>query len=180
MVHGKAQRTGVRLNRRVTKSIVAACALALIGYGTWIGFGVKHSIANGGQIFAHVSAIGSAIPGDATNVITRSSSATWITGCSEIHGARSGWTTDYVSISFIDHNPRRIVIREIASSLRRMGWQRHDSSPGPRQGAIPHWTFNVRGAHVIQAWAFPVGAGTHHWFVSSSWRPPGPTGQGCP
>jgi hypothetical protein len=143
-------------------------------------FGFGHSIANGSQIFAQVSSVRAAIPHNASNVNVQSSTASWITGCSGIPGSRDGWTSDRVSVNFFDLSPRKIVVRQIARSLERMGWQRRDSSPGPGQGAIAHWTLNVRSAHVAQAWAFPVGPGTHHWAFTSSWNPPGPSGQGCP
>ena len=179
-VHATSKRSSARPMWKSPKRILLVCVLALICYGAWIFFGFGHSIANGSQIFAQVSGVRTAIPLNASNVNVQSSAASWITGCSEIPGSRDGWTSDQVSVNFIDLSPRKTVVRQIARSLKRMGWQRHDSLPGPGQGAIAHWTLDVRSAHVAQAWAFPVGAGTHHWYFRSSWKPPGPSGQGCP
>ena len=162
------------------KKIFLIFVLALISYGAWVFFGFDHSIANGSQIFAQVSSIRAAVPLTASNVNVQSSAASWITGCSEITGSRDGWTSDRVSVNFIDLSPRKTVIRQISRSLKRIGWRRHDSSPGAGKGAIAHWTLDVKSAHVAQAWAFPTGVGTNQWYFSSSWKPPGPSGQGCP
>jgi hypothetical protein len=81
---------------------------------------------------------------------------------------------------FFDTSNRVTVIAKIDRALRSQGWQRHDSKPRPSDGRLPHWTLDVKSAHVVQAWAFPVGPGTHHWYFSASWNPPGPRGQGCP
>ena len=179
-VHATSKRSSARPMWKSPKGILLGCVLALIGYGAWNLLGFGHSIANGSQIFAQVSGVRTAIPVNASNVNVQSSTASWIAGCSGIPGSRDGWTSDRVSISFTDLSPRNTVVRYIARSLKQMGWQRHDSSPGRGTGAIAHWTLDVRSAHVAQAWAFPVGPGTHHWYFSSSWRPPGPSGQGCP
>jgi hypothetical protein len=85
-----------------------------------------------------------------------------------------------VPAMFIDTDSRATVIRKIDHALERQGWQRHDSKPSPSAGRLPHWTLDVRSAHVVQAWAFPVGPGTHHWYFSASWNPPGLRGQSCP
>jgi hypothetical protein len=85
-----------------------------------------------------------------------------------------------MSISFIDGNSRTSVVDIIARSLTSQGWQRHDSSPGPHGGKLPHWTLDVNSARDAQAWAFPVGPGIHHWEFTAIWRPPGPVGEGCP
>jgi hypothetical protein len=162
------------------RRLLAAIVLLPIGFGAWIAFGFNHSIANGGQIFQDVSSIRNAVPPSATKITVDTASASWINGCSAVPGSRSGWTTDHVSINFVDSEARNIVVFGINRSLKAMGWQRHDLSPGPHQGKLPHWTLNVKSAHVAQAWAFPVGPGTHHWVFTAGWRPPGPLGQGCP
>jgi len=167
----------------MTKSMKELCAVALIvivGFATWIVVNSAHSIANGSEIFSKVVAIRNAVPANATDLRTQSSAASWVSGCAEIPGSRSGWTTDQVSVMFIDTGPRATVIREIDDTLKRQGWQRHDSKPRPSAGRLPHWTLDVTSAHVVQAWAFPTGPGTHHWYFSASWNPPGPRGQGCP
>lgn len=162
------------------KRLCAIGVVALICYAAWIFFSFGHSIANGSQIFTKVSEIRDAVPSTASNVQVQSSAASWISGCTEIPGSRDGWTTDRVSVSFTDFRSRASVIGKIDGTLQKEGWQRHDSAPGPGQGRIPHWILDVKSAHLIQAWAFPVGPGTHHWYFTASWRPPGPTGQGCP
>lgn len=180
MMRATSRRGRARPLWKSPKRILLVAVLAFIGYSAWVFFGFGHSIANGSQIFSRVSGIREAIPFKATNVSVQSSPASWITGCSAIPGSRDGWTSDRASVSFIDLNSRKTVVEHIAHSLQRMGWQRHDSSPGPGQGAIAHWTLDVWSTHVAQAWAFPVPAGTHHWYLTSSWKPPGPRGQGCP
>ncbi len=160
--------------------LLVSLILLPIGFGLWIALGFNHAIANGGQIDEEVTAIRSAVPTAATNVHVESSSASWISGCSSVPGSRSGWTTDRISISFNDREPRNLVVGAIARSLTSLGWRRDDESPGPHQGRIAHWTLNVKSDHLAQAWAFPVGPGTSHWYLSGSWRPPGPIGQGCP
>jgi hypothetical protein len=165
---------------KFVKPLSVLGAVVLIGYFTWNLLGVGHSIANGSQIFDKVSGIRAAVPSSASNVQEQSSAAEWISGCSAIPGSRSGWTTDQVSVSFTDFNSRTSVIKMMDNTLERKGWQRHDSSTGPGQGPITHWTLDVKSKHLIQAWAFPVGPGTLHWFFSASWNPPGPQGQGCP
>jgi hypothetical protein len=162
------------------RRLLAALLLVPIGFGVWIAFGLNHSIANGGQIFQEVSGVRSAVPAGATKIRVESSAASWIGGCSVVPGSRSGWTTDHVSVDFIDLQPRITVVQNIARSLKTMGWERHDSSAGPHRGKLSHWTLNVKSDHVAQAWAFPVGPGTGHWYLSASWRPDGPVGQGCP
>jgi hypothetical protein len=162
------------------KRLLAAIVALPIGYGAWLAFGFDHSIANGGQIFEEVSTIRNAVPLSATKIHYESSEGSWIGGCSEVPGSRSGWTTDQVSINFVDSQPRSTVVQDIARSLRNMGWHRHDSWPGPHQGKLPHWNLDVKSVHAAQAWAFPVGSGTQHWYFSARWTPPGPIGQGCP
>ncbi|MGC1418866.1 MAG: hypothetical protein WA786_01935 [Acidimicrobiales bacterium] len=152
----------------------------MVGLGAWFLFDSQHSIVNGGEIFVKVQAIRSAVPVDATDVRVRSTPASWIGGCPEIPGSRSGWTSDYVAVEFLDGQTRSEVVRQISHALARAGWLRHDESPGPHRGRLAHWTLNVQSAHLVQAWAFPVGPGGHHWYFSAAWRPPGPMGQGCP
>ena len=166
---------------KFVKRLSVVGALVLIGFCAWILFGFAgHSIANGSQIFAKISAIRAAVPSNASNVQVQSAAAQWITGCSVIPGSRDGWTTDRVSVSFTDSNSRTTIIGKIDGTLREDGWQRHDSSPGLGQGRVPHWTLNVKSNQLVQAWAFPVGPGTLHWYFSANWNPPGPQGQGCP
>jgi len=179
-VHAKSRRISAHPMWKFPKRILLVCVLVLISFGAWIIFSTDHSIANGGEIFAQVSGIRAAIPLAASNINIQSSAASWVAGCSEIPGARDGWTSDRVSINFSDPNPRNTVVRQIARSLKRMGWKHHDSSPGPGKGALAHWTLDVKSARVAQAWAFPLGAGKHQWYFSASWKPPGPSGQGCP
>jgi hypothetical protein len=162
------------------RRLLASLVLLPIGFGIWIAFGLNHSIANGGQIYEEVSAIRNAVPKSATDIHNESSAASWIGGCSAVPGSKSGWTTDQISINFDDSETRNLVVSAIARSLKFLGWQRHDSAPGLHRGKIPHWTLDVKSAHFAQAWAFPVGPGTRHWYLSGSWRPPGPVGQGCP
>jgi hypothetical protein len=162
------------------RRLLAGLLLIPIGFGAWIAFGFDHSIANGGQIFEEVANVRSAVPLAATNIRVQSSAASWIGGCSQVPGSRSGWTTDQVSINFVDRQSRSTVVSDVARSLASMGWKRRDASAGPHRGKLPHWTLDVKSDHVAQAWAFAVGPGTHHWHLSASWRPPGPLGQGCP
>lgn len=161
------------------RRLLAALILIPIGFGAWIAFGLNHSIANGGQIYEEVLTARSAVPHAATDIRIETSAASWIGGCSEVPGSTSGWTTDHMSINFNDKEPRSTVIRDIARSLKNIGWTRHDSSAGPHRGKLPHWTLDVKSGHDAQAWAFPVGRGTEHWYLSASWRPPGAVGQGC-
>jgi hypothetical protein len=167
----------------VTKLMKRLCALALIVlvcFAAWILGRSNHSIADGSQIFSKVVAIRDAVPSNASDLQVQSSAASWVSSCAEIPGSRAGWTTDQVSVKFIDTSPRATVIAEIDGALKRRSWQRHDAKPRPSEGRLPHWTLDVKSAHVVQAWAFPVGPGTHHWYFSASWNPPGPRGQGCP
>jgi hypothetical protein len=163
-----------------SKRLCAVAMVVLVCFATWIVVRSAHSIAHGSQIFSKVVAIRNAVPSNATELQVQSSAASWVAGCAEIPGSHSGWTTDQVSVMFIDTGPRTTVIKKIDDALKRQGWQRHDSKPSPSAGRLPHWTLNVMSAHVVQAWAFPVGHGTHHWYFSASWDPPGPKGQGCP
>jgi hypothetical protein len=162
------------------KRLCAVALIVVVGIGAWILDRSSHSITNGSEIFAKAMAIRDAVPFNAYDIHVQSSAASWVSGCNEIPGARSGWTTDQVSVMFIDRNTRATVIAKIDGVLKSQGWQRHDSKPRPSEGRLPHWTLAVNSAHVIQAWAFPAGPGTHHWYFSASWNPPGPRGQGCP
>ncbi len=155
-------------------------ALLVVGLGAWFFVDSQHSIANGSEIFVKVEAIRSAVPEGATKVSVRATSASWIAGCSVIPRAHGGWTTDYVTVTFRDGQSRTDVVNQISRALVLGGWLRHDESPGRHQGRQAHWTLDVQSAHVVQAWAFPVGPGGHHWFFSAAWNPPGPKGQGCP
>ncbi len=155
-------------------------ALVLIGYFAWVQFGFGHFVVNGNQIFAKVSEVRSAVPSSAANVQVRSSAAEWIRGCPEIPGSRDGWTADRVSVSFTESNPPATIVGLIDRTLEKKGWRRHDSSPGHGQGRIAHWTLDVKSGRGVQAWAFHAGPGTSHWYLSASWNPPGPQGQGCP
>jgi hypothetical protein len=165
---------------KLLKRVAAVGVLVVVGFGAWVFFGFDHTIVNGAEIYARVSAIRSAVPKRATDVRVRSSSASWIGGCSQIPGSRSGWTSDYVSVGFVDEDSRASVQGQISHALVDEGWLRDDESPGAHRGPIAHWTLDVRSAHLVQAWAFPVGPGGHHWFFSANWSPPGPKGQGCP
>jgi len=162
------------------KRVLVAVVLASLGYGGYFLLGYNHSIPNGDRIYAQVSSIGAAVPPSAHDIQAQSARATWISGCSQIPGSRDGWTTDEVSVTFTDTKPKRTVTAAMSRVLTREGWRRHDASPGVQQGRIPHWTLNVKTNHLVQAWAFPVGPGTHHWVLAASWIPPGPQGQGCP
>jgi len=162
------------------KRLCAVALIVLVCLVAWIVVRSAHSIANGSQVFSKVVAIRNAVPSNASDLRMQSTAASWVTGCAESPGPRSGWTTDQVSVTFIDVSPRATVINKIDDALKRQGWQRHDSKPNPSAGRLPHWTPDVKSAHVVQAWAFPVGPGTHHWYFSASWKPPGPGGQGCP
>lgn len=165
---------------RHLRRLLVICVVALFFYAMLIVFGTGHSITNGGKIFAQIMDARTAVPPTATNVVVQTSQATWIAGCSSMTGSRDGWTSDRVSVEFTDRSPGKTVIRQIDRSLTRMAWQRHDSSPGPYQGTIPHWRLNVKSRHLAQAWAFTEGSNKHQWYFSSSWQPPGPSGQGCP
>jgi hypothetical protein len=165
---------------RVVKRLFAIVTLLALGVLAWNLLGHQHNIANGPQILSEVSDIRAAVPANASSVHASSSDASWVSGCSEVPGSRSGWTTDDVSISFTDLHAKPTVTAQIATALRKLGWQRLDSSPGPHQGRIAHWTLDVKSNHLAQAWAYPFGPGTHHWALTSSWSPPGPKGQGCP
>jgi hypothetical protein len=162
------------LRRRLLLSLI----LLPLGYGLWIAFGFNHSIANGGQIYEEVSAIRSALPAAATKVRVESRQAKWISGCTQVSGAHSGWTKDQISIRFADRQSRALVVGAISRSLTAKGWLRQDASPGPHRGKVAHWTLDVNSTYSAQAWAFPIDPGT--WYLSGSWRPPGPVGQGCP
>ena len=165
---------------KIMKRLCAVALIVLVCFTAWIVVRSAHSIANGSRIFSEVIAIRNAVPANATNLRTESSEASWVAGCSEVPGSRSGWTTDHVSVTFVDASSRATVIEKIDGVLRRQGWQRHDSKPSPSAGRLPHWTLNVMSAHVVQAWAFLVGPRTHHWYFNASWEPSGPIGQPCP
>jgi len=160
--------------------LLVSLIIVPVGFVLWIAFGFNHAIANGGEIYQEVTAVRDAVPIGATNIRVETSSASWIDGCSSEPGSRSGWTTDRISITFDDRRTRQSVLEALARSLHSQGWRRHDAAPGSHQGKIPHWTLNVKSVHLAQAWAFPVGPGDQHWYLSGSWRPPGPVGQGCP
>jgi hypothetical protein len=162
------------------KRLCAVGLVVLVSLAAWILSRPAHSIANGSQIFSRVVAIRDAVPSNASDLQVQSSAASWVSGCTEIPGSRSGWTTDQASVMFFDASSRAAVTAKIDRVLRSQGWQRHDSKPRPSDGRLPHWTLDVYSAHVVQAWAFPIGPGTHHWYFSASWNPPGPKGQGCP
>ena len=76
-------------------------------------------------------------------VQTRSATASWIDGCSEIPGTSDGWTTDEMSISFTDVRAKTTVSTEIDIVLRKLVWQRHDASPDPRHGRVAHRNLDV-------------------------------------
>lgn len=169
-----ASRSVAKRRRRTVTLVVLLVAIVVIV--VW----PKRSIHNGTVIFYEVASIRWVAPHEATNVQSSATPASWIGGCSEIPGSRSGWTTDTASLTFTDTRSRGVVTEELSHRLRSLGWRRHDQSPNPGQGKIAHWTLYVGTSHRAQAWAFPVGPGTAHWAVSSSWIPPGPRGEGCP
>lgn len=162
--------------RRVTAAI--AC-IVVAGVAVIVAL-THHSIKNGAQTYAKVVAVTSVAPREATHVHASSTGASWIAGCSQIPGSRDGWTSDTASLDFTDTRPRAVVTSELDARLGALGWHRHDQSPGLHQGRIAHWTLDVGSGRPAQAWAFPVGPGTSHWYVGAKWSPPGPRGQGCP
>ena len=166
----------MRRNRR----LVGVGMLTIVGVVTWWALHPSHTIANGAALFQRITAIDTVAPTGSVGVHSTSTAATWIGGCSQIPGSRAGWTTDTASVMFTDTRSRTVVTSELDAHLRSLGWVRHDASPGPHQGRIAHWTLDVHSGHSAQAWAFPVGPGTSHWYVGASWTPPGPRGEGCP
>jgi len=114
---------------KVVRRLFAIVTLLALGVLAWNLLGHQHNIANGSQIFAEVSAIRAAVPSNASNVQASSSDASWVSGCSEVPGSRSGWTTDEVSISFTDLRAKPTVTAQIATALRKLGC--NDLTPRP-------------------------------------------------
>jgi hypothetical protein len=165
---------------RIMTRLVVVLVVVAVGFGTWIFLGFDHSIPNGAEIAHEVLGIRGAVPKNALNVHEQSSSASWIRGCSQIPGAHSGWSTDEAGITFKDTDPHSVVVGSVSRSLRRAGYKRDDSMSNRHEGRTPHWTLDVQSAHLVQVWLFPVVRKTHEWYLSASWRPRGPVGQGCP
>ncbi len=173
------QYVGPMVLRRGRRVVVAAVLVAG-GYTVWSALSGGHSIANGDVIYARLTAVQWATPRSATTVQTSLNGARWIPGCSSIANSRSGWTKDYVSVKLQVSVPAAAVISEIDRTLVLEGWQRRDVVLGSLQGKTPHWTLNVHSAGLAQAFAYATPAGSHSWYLSASWSPPGPRGQGCP
>ncbi|HEY1734907.1 MAG TPA: hypothetical protein VGG23_10695 [Acidimicrobiales bacterium] len=168
-----------RRNRRLVLGATLVGVLSVTGVFLWSrwshpggdpGNGIYHRL--------HDDVVG-AIPPDASEVrMGVDTTVRWVGGCSEIAGARSGWTTAYVTVQFVDtRQSRAAALGTIAGALERGGWVRHDVSPGPKQGKVPHWVLDVHQGQLASTFAFGTPNG---WFISASWRPPGPVGQPCP
>jgi hypothetical protein len=165
---------------KLLKFVAALVVVMALALWSWVYLGRNHSITNGAAIFAAVSGVRDVLPKDATHVVAQSASASWIRGCSQIPSAHSGWTSDEVRISFKDADPHSAVVATVSRGLLRGDWQRHDAAPNRGEGKTPHWTLDVHSAHVAQAWLFRVDRKTNEWYLSASWKPPGPQGDGCP
>lgn len=165
---------------RIVKRLVVLLVVVAVGFGAWIFLGFDHSIPNGGVIANEVLGIRGAVPKNASDVHVQASSASWIRGCAQIPGAHSGWSTDETGITFKDSDPHSVVVGTVSRWLRRAGFARDDSRPNRHEGRTPHWTLDVHSVHLVQAWLFPVVRKTHEWYLSASWRPSGPVGDGCP
>ena len=140
----------------------------------------RHEIPNGEAIFARLVAVRGVVPVSASHVTVDETPAPWLDGCSQTgEVGRSGWGTDEVAISFHDAASYAVVLRGMDHALEGLGWRRHDVAPGPHQGRVAHWTLDVHEAKPAQAFAFRVGPSERAWYVSASWHPPGPRGQGC-
>jgi hypothetical protein len=121
-----------------------------------------------------------AVPISSSNVIVRSTSSSWVLPCPEFVHAQAGWSAAETRINFTDSSPSADVVDHVDSSLRGLGWRRHDIINTPGQGKIAHWTLNIKSGGKAQAFAFQAPPHSGDWFVNSSWQPPGPKAEGCP
>ncbi len=83
-------------------------------------------------------------------------------------------------MGFTDKAPTAEVLAGIDTTLRRLGWQRHDEVITRGQGRVPHWTLATTFGGTANTCAFQAPGGSWSWYVNPSWQPPGPTANGCP
>jgi hypothetical protein len=161
------------LRSPVCKSVVVALSVVLAGCG--------HSGGDpGGKVLGTLKRIRLVVPLGASGVNIQSSDAAWLPACAEIPGSHAGWGDVAVTVRFTDTATSASVIANVDAVLHRGGWIRHDLRTSPSQGLIPHWTLKVPHDSRATAYAYPVPAGSHAWFITASWQPPGPVDEGCP
>jgi hypothetical protein len=175
------RRAGPGIRRRRARRLVAGAVLIVAVAGLFLWSPWSRPGGDPGNAVYHRlhDDVVHAIPADASAVrMGVNTTVRWVGGCSEIAGARSGWTEAYVTVQFVDtRQSRAVALGTIAQTFERQGWIRHDVSPDPKQGKVPHWVLDVHQGQLASAFAFGDPNG---WFISASWQPPGPVGQPCP
>lgn len=143
--------------------------------------GCGHSSGDpGDKVLGTLKRIRLAVPPGASSVNIQSNDAAWLPACAEIPGSHAGWGEVAVTVRFHDTATSASVIANVDSVLHRGGWLQYDVRTNPSQGPIPHWTLKVPHDSRANAYAFPVPAGSHTWFITARWQQPGPVDQGCP
>lgn len=133
----------------------------------------------GGMVLRELKPVATAIPPRASDVRARFNDPTWQSKCPDNPYERSGWSQVAVSATFDADNPETDVIASIDADLVHLGWSRNDTAVTAGQGPVAHWTRSVGGGRRADAFAYPVPAGSDHWWLTASWDPPGFALPGC-
>lgn len=133
----------------------------------------------GGRILKELRPTLNAVPTGASNVVKRSSDATWSGKCPDNPSGRAGWSEVRADASFDTSIPKDEVVLAVNSALLEKGWVRHDESFGPGQGPVAHWTKRLATGGLAEAAVFPVPAGSTDWFLTATSKPPGFALPGC-
>lgn len=122
-----------------------------------------------------------AVPPGASTVHISATPVEWLQGCPGLPvRTQPGWGQAHISVGFTDLGNPITITTQIASALKRLGWQRHDTVPTPGQGKVAHWVRDMHKGKLASAFAYPVPAGSSSWGLNVTWQPPGPVGYGCP
>ena len=169
-------------SRRQRTIWVIVVVIIVVAVGVFILLRREHPGGDpGGQVYASLKVIRGAVPADASGVeVVESADAQRLPACSYMPHSHAGWGEALVAVRFTDAASSGSVVAHISSVLERAHWDRHDTLPGVHVGAVPRWFLHVKSDSAAVAFAYPTPVGSHVWFITASWKPPGPVDQGCP
>jgi len=154
-----------------TKTTRLLWAVPLMGLGLSLSACGNAGGDPGGSVFQQLkAAVEVATPAGSVARHYSAQEASWTGGCRDGTG-RAGWTAVDYSSQFRDLSPPSTVLDLVGARLRSLGWTRHDSAGGPRQGLVPRWLKATAGPPMLSLWVFQTPAGSDQWAVSGSWQP---------
>ena len=178
--HERLPRRGSRKSagRAIALAVGAAATVAVVvTLVVHLGAGARPGGDPGGVVLRSLDRIKTAVPSAASTVRVHADGVQWVGVCGD-PGSKAGWLPAFVSITFTDGDPRATVVSQIDSVLRGLGWKRNDTTT-PQKGLIAHWARRERTGSAGSAFAYPIPAGSHNWFMTATWRPPGPAARTC-